>query len=668
MSPGQADKYQSAVEAFRRGDFQRTQSICREILRVMPKHFDSLHLLGVSQIQAGQSSEGIKLITKALEINPGSAEAFYNLGLGWFDQSNYLKASDCFRKAIVLCPDDPEYHLENGNAFQKLSQYRDALASYEQALRLRPGYAKAHNCCGVCLRELDRPEEALACYKTAIGLQPRYAEAYGNLGNVLVDLTRYGEAVASFDEAIRLKPQYVEAYYGIGNAFRKLEKRDAALRSYEKAVSLRPGFAEAHNGKGSCLADAERWSEAIACIDRALTLKPDYAEAHSNKANVLRSRGDFDEAMSSVNTAIRLKPDKPGFYNNRHLIQLEQRREAEALLDIDRAIELDPTDINFKVNKGYFLLRLGNFEEGLRFHEFRKEKLKDETSGEADRIVGAKELTGKKVYIEWEQGFGDTIQFCRYIPLYEQICSQVCFAVQPALRRLLSGVGSMCSLVDMRELKDEDLASFDVRISLLSSMLVFKTNLNTIPSRQSYLCPEEGRVVKWRNRLERQPSEVLVGVCWQGSKNAVDRGRSFPLQSFYSISKLPNLRLISLHKGEGEEQLNDIPPDMKIETLGEGFDAGEDAFVDSAAVMKLCDLVITSDTAIAHLAGALGVRTWVALKYTPDWRWLLDRMDSPWYPTMRLFRQKRTGDWSGVFEEIEFELGRLLRSASNSQT
>jgi hypothetical protein len=181
--------------------------------------------------------------------------------------------------------------------------------------------------------------------------------------------------------------------------------------------------------------------------------------------------------------------------------------------------------------------------------------------------------------------------------------------------------------------------------------LAFNTTLETIPRHGPYLTAEESLVAKWRARIGWEG--FRIGICWQGSRNKIDIGRSFPLSLFEGIAGIAHVRLISLHRGEGEEQVGALPAGMSVETLGDDFDSGPDSFLDTAAVMKCCDLVITSDTAVAHLAGALGVRTWVALKYVPDWRWMLDREDSPWYPTMRLFRQASDGDWRGVFDAIE---------------
>ena len=244
---------------------------------------------------------------------------------------------------------------------------------------------------------------------------------------------------------------------------------------------------------------------------------------------------------------------------------------------------------------------------------------------------------GKKFFVYEEQGLGDVIQFCRYLPLLKQKGAEVIFNVKPKMHTLLRTLDEDIVFVDI----DPDGNSIDFETPLMSLPYLFNADLNLIPSTTSYLSADQDRIISWKKRLAKD--SFKIGICWQGSKSKIDFGRSFPLTLFKDISKLPNVELISLHKGEGERQIEDI--NFNLTVLGNDFDNGEDAFIDTAAVMANCDLIITSDTAIAHLAGALGYRTWVLLKKIPDWRWLLDRNDSPWYPNMKLYRQKERDNW-----------------------
>jgi hypothetical protein len=272
---------------------------------------------------------------------------------------------------------------------------------------------------------------------------------------------------------------------------------------------------------------------------------------------------------------------------------------------------------------------------------------------------GQESIRDKTIFVYAEQGLGDTIQFCRYIKMLSDAGVRVLLEVQAALVNLMQSL----NCVDEWVSKGQEPPEFDFHCPIMSLPLALKTDLSNIPSRRRYLSAESRRMEIWRKQIGEDG--FRVGICWQGSTGKLDAGRSFPLAQLQSLAQIPGLRLISLHKGAGEEQLQGLPEGMRVETPGPHFDVGHDAFLDTAAVMKCCDLVITSDTAVAHLAGALGVRTWVALKYVPDWRWLLDRDDSPWYPTMRLFRQQSHGDWDGVFSRIGAALTKQIQDRAS---
>jgi hypothetical protein len=303
---------------------------------------------------------------------------------------------------------------------------------------------------------------------------------------------------------------------------------------------------------------------------------------------------------------------------------------------------------------------LEEIEEGWRLYEWRK-KLTLLSDGDDPKPVwdGVESLSGKTILVVWEQGFGDTIQFCRFVSFLCAKAEKVLFAPHKRLMGLMKGFHENVAIVD----RDDPALRFDFQISLLSLPRIFMGSLADVAGQRPYLFAQPDRLHQWREALGK--SGFRIGVCWQGSAGDIDVGRSFPLSQFQPLCELPNVRLISLHKGDGETQLQGLPQGMEVETLGELFDDGPDAFLDTAAVMMSCDLIITSDTAVAHLAGALGVRTWVALKYVPDWRWFRDREDSPWYPSMRLFRQDAVGDWDGVFHHIKRALVEHMDASSS---
>ena len=296
---------------------------------------------------------------------------------------------------------------------------------------------------------------------------------------------------------------------------------------------------------------------------------------------------------------------------------------------------------------------MGDFEKGLNLYEYRWEReegIKQKRNFSQPLWLGNESLTGKTVFIHAEQGLGDTIQFCRYVQMVADLGAKVILEVQKPLLRLLKHMPAVSTLIS----KGDPLPEFEFHCPLLSLPLALRTELQTIPVVNAYTQAEPERVALWGDRLK--GDELKIGIGWQGSQGTkVDIGRSFDLKLFENIAALPNVKLISLQKGYGSEQLNHLPQGMQVLDFGDELDA-DGAFLDSAAVMMNLDLVITSDTALAHLAGSLGIKTWIALKYVPDWRWMLERKDSPWYPSMTLYRQQRIDEWGPVFDQMRRDI------------
>ena len=641
---------------------------------------------GVAQACLNAFGEAVTSYYKAIIIAPDHAEAFSNLGNVLREMHRFDQALNNLEIAIALKPDYADAYNNRGNVFCDVKEFTLAIKSYDMAILLRPDDANPYGNRGNAERSLRRFSAANESLDRAMAIRPDCATDYINRGNLLYDMKRFHEAVGSYDKGIKIEPASFEGHAYRGVALHELKRFEEAAASIEMAIALRPDYAEAYDKRGNLLHTVQQLSGALDFFDRAILIKPEYAEAFNNRSNALRDLHRLDEALSSCNCAIALKPDYADAYSNLAFTLYDQERFAEALWSCDQAISIKPdlvvallnrakvlqelkrfeqaiSDLNEAAcidpafaeiyhNLSHLLLLLGRFEDGLAFYEWRKKSDEPKGSRSFNKPLwtGAENLLNKRILIHWEQGLGDTIQFCRYIRLLGERGARVLFAPQKPLRRLLESLDGGCEIVD----EDDPSLEFDFHCPLLSLPLAFKTRFLEIPARGSYLRAEEVRVDKWKGVIGDRG--LKVGVCWQGSTGRIDAGRSFSLAEFQALSHIPGLRLISLHKGAGEAQLSDGPEGMSVETLGPEFDSGPDAFLDTAAAMMCCDLVVTSDTAVAHLAGALGVKTWVALKHVPDWRWFLDRSDSPWYPAMRLFRQHSHGDWNGVFSDIRAAL------------
>ncbi len=573
------------------------------------------------------------------------------------------EAEQVYRAALDRQPDDLQTLVMFGVLAAQSRKLEQAADLFERAISIDQYASTAHNNLGIVLTDLRRYQDALTSFGRAIALAPDYADAYSNRGVALGHMQCFRQALADYDQAIALQPHTASTYNNRASVLCQVGRALEALQSYDQAIELQPTFALAHLNRADLLLRLSRPGEALASCNQAIALGFDSAHAHVNRGIALKDLSLFDEAIASFGRAIALDPNDLAAPYNRGRIFMHRCRFAEALADFDSCIALQPDHAEANNAKAMCLLLLGHFEQGWRLHEWRNRR------GPAfpARIVhlprplwlGEHSLAGKSLFIHWEQGFGDTIQFCRYARLAQQLGARVLLEVQPVLRRLLRTLSPAVEIVADLELA----AGADYHCPLLSLPMAFRTNIETIPADVPYLAAEPDRVAHWRHRLG--AGGYRIGICWQGSTGLVDAGRSFPLAMFRPLAAIPGVRLISLQTHCGTEQLQALPPAMTVETLGADFDLGPDAFIERAAVMQHLHLVITCDTAVAHLAGALARPTWVVLKRTPDWRWLLERDDSPWYPTHRLFRQRSTGDWHGVFADIHSELRNQLKLADS---
>jgi hypothetical protein len=391
--------------------------------------------------------------------------------------------------------------------------------------------------------------------------------------------------------------------------------------------------------------------------DRALKLNPRYTLCAVNRSAALDALGRPQEALAGLDTALALDPADFGALNNKATILKSLGRIEEALPLYRRALERAPNDANTQSNYAMACLLTGDFESGWRAFEHRWAKA--ENAGKRPALAfpewNGEPLEGRRILVYAEQGLGDIVQFSRYLPLLQAVGAHVAFLVAPKMHALLSAAFPGVALVG--DIARAQASACDFQVALMSLPLRFGTRLETVPAAIPYLKADPSRSARWRERLG--PHGFKIGIAWQGNPNvSVDAGRSLPLAQFAPLA-IGGVRLISLQKNEGAEQRAAAP--MAVEDLGPGFDAGRDSFVDTVAVMENLDLVITSDTSIAHVAGAHGRPVWVALRHVADWRWLQGRADSPWYPTMRLFRQDAPNAWAGVVAAMRSALAIALK-------
>jgi tetratricopeptide (TPR) repeat protein len=562
-----------------------------------------------------------------------------------------------------MAPGSAEVQFRLGQQLAQQGQREPALEHYRQAVQLRPNYAEAHSALGVALAEQGRVEEAVAHLCQATQLRPDLAGAHHNLGVALAQLGRPLEAIASLEQALKLAPDYAEACYNLAAVLADVGRRDDAIGHYRRAIELRPAYGEAYNNLGLALCEAGRHGEAAVVLQQAVLLRPQAVESHNNLGLAHAGLGRWAEAEACYRQALRLKPGYVEAHNNLASAFKDQGRLVEALAGYQVALWQDPRSASTRYNRSLALLQNGDYEEGWREYEYRWQRKQTPARPFRQPRWDASPLEGKAILLYSEQGLGDTIQFARYAALVKARGGRVvleCPGCLVPLFRSLAGVDEMVA-------EGQSLPAFDVQAPLLSLPGLLGTTLATVPAEVPYLSAVPARVEKWRGRLE-AIGGFKVGVVWQGNpRHEWDRWRSVPLARFAPLAALPGVRLLSLQKGPGAEQVRGLKSRFEVVELGEEMDGEGGAFLDTAAVMKCLDLVVAADTAAAHLAGALGVPVWLPLAAVTDWRWMVGREDTPWYPTIRLFRQQELGKWGVVFEAMAAELVRQAVGAVRSR-
>jgi len=450
-----------------------------------------------------------------------------------------------------------------------------------------------------------RAAEAVRAYERAVELGPGNARAHNNLAVAWAEQRRFERAIAGYQHALRLDPRYAEAHYNLGNALRELARREDALASYDRACALRPDWEAVHCNRGLALAGLGREAHAEAAYRRALALRADYPEAHNNLGLSLELQGRLDEAKVHFDRALELAPDFASAHSNRAQLRLLQ----------------------------------GDFRQGWAEYEWRW-RLPGVSLPPIDvRPWDGRSVEGRTVLTRAEQGFGDTIQFARLAGMLKEAGARVVLECQPALTRLLATAPGVDAVVA----RGDPLPHCDVQIPLASLPHALGVlDLDSVSRHVPYLRADREIVAKWRRALAGHDG-LRVGVVWKGNpRHPQDCHRSIPVERFASLAELPGVKLFSLQIG--------APAPAWLHDLVGGGQAL--AFEETAAIVANLDLVVSCDTAAVHLAGALGRPVWIALPPVPDFRWLLDRDDSPWYPSLRLFRQKRLGDWEELFARL----------------
>ena len=604
----------AAFEYFGEGKSKQAETICREILGVSPDNANVLHLLGMIFYERMDYIAAREYIEKSLRIDPSTGSAYFNLA----------------------------------NILREERKFDEAVSNYQKALLIIPEFNDAYYNLGIIFEEKGQISDAIFCYEKSVEIDPYDAAAYNNLGIVLQKAGRLDDAVANYQKAIQIKPDNAKSYYNLGIVFQEKKQFDDAISNYQKALHLAPKFADVFRALGNVFKEKGLLDEAVHFYRKALQADPDRAETYFNLGIALKEQGLFGEAISSYQKAIQLNPNYVDAYNNLGIALQDNRQIEEAIASYKEALSIDPDDAVTHWNLSQAFLLSGNFKDGWKEYQWRL-RVKDFHTVDFHRPMwDGSDISGQTILLQAEQGFGDNIQFIRYAPMVAQSGAKVIVRCPEELKSLLRNVEGVEQAISYTERTPK----YDFYCYLPSLPFILGTTVETIPVRIPYIKADPLLVQWWMDKLKEDGTGLKIGLVWAGREQ-----RSFSLNLFSPLSIMKDVIFYSLQKGEAAKQAENSPGNMQIiDYTGDIND-----FSDTAAFITNLDLIISVDTAVAHLSGALGRPVWTLLPSVPDWRWMLTREDSPWYSTMRLFRQSSNGDWEPVVRIVAEELNKYIQ-------
>jgi tetratricopeptide (TPR) repeat protein len=683
-----ADAIQVALAHHQAGRLDQAAAIYRQVLAENPRHASAVHLLGIVALQSGDAAAAVTHIRRAIELDGQHAAFHANLGEAYRNLARWAEAQSSYERALQLNPHLAEAHCNLGVVLEQLGKPDAAVEHYEQTVAIKPDFPAAQRRLGLALRTLGRLDEAAVPlaraialnerdlesrfalanvyqsqqrwpeaekqYRAALAIHPHWPEAMNGLGVIAHARHRPVEAISHYAGALQLRPDYFEALYNWGIALAARRLSAEAVAKFREAIAVRPDSADAHCRLGTALQWLGRLDDAAVAYRQALQLRPNFVVALCNLGTVLHELGQTDDAITCFENALQADPNSADTYNNLGNALQQTGHSERALACYQKSLQLAADLADAHHNLGLLYLGREQFAEGWREYAWRLRCEHVPVRPFEQPLWQGEALDGRTLLLHAEQGFGDTIQMLRYVALACQRGGRVLLEVQPQVVSLVRSAGLGEVLPGGGELP-----SFDVHAPLLSLPGIFHADARNMADGVPYLKADPRRVGMWREKLA-DANGLRIGIAWQGNtQHRRDRTRSIPLACFAPLADVPGIRLLSLQKDRGTEQLAGV--EFPIIDLGPPWQSGD--FLDTAAVIENLDLVITCDTALAHLTGALGARGWVALSKFADWRWFEDRDDSPWYPSLRLFRQQEAGDWGELIQRMARAVSQLCGSS-----
>ncbi len=689
-----------ALAHHRAGRWREAELLYREILQGDPENIDALHYLGVIAHQAGRHDAAIALIERSAALRPDAPDIQNNLGEVYRAAGRAADAERCFRRALALRPDYADALNNLGNVLGRTGREAQAEQAYRGALSLNAGFAEAWNNLGSILRVQRRDAEAEEPYRRAIALRPEYREARQNLVYLLRDAGRTEEAARlvrhGTPPGVRGQPQHgraesqgaqlrameaacraelacnesAVARYRLAGILAESGRGLDAEPEYRRVLAIDPAMGAAHNDLANCLRRQGKAAEAEAHYRRAIELEPGLAEAHNNLGNLLADGGNLAEAEAAYVQALARKPDLVLAHTNLGTLLAQSARTDEADASFQRAMALRPGDSLLRWNYSLFRLQLGDFAQGFQHYETRFDAGDEKAFGAARRVLRqlqgvprwqGEPLAGQTMLVWTEQGLGDSVLFMRFlVELKERGLRKLIVYCEPTLVRLMQSMPAVDEVISRQG--PVPLGRFDFHCPIMSLPLLLGTRLETLRAEVPYAVVPQEVCAEWRTRLV-GVARPRIGIAWRsGGLSTAGALRDIPLERFAPLFDIPGLSFISLQKGEGagDAKWLGLP-------VGACIDEARD-LLDTAALMRELDLIVTIDTVIPHLAGTLAIPVWLLNRYESDWRWLNHRTDSPWYPSLMIFTQPAKGDWDGALKRVASALRAWVAARSKAHT
>ncbi|MDQ7787551.1 MAG: tetratricopeptide repeat protein [Thermodesulfovibrionales bacterium] len=649
------NKLSLAFKYFQEGNMKQTEHECLEILQVQPDNSDILHLLGVTCYHLGEHHRAVEFLTKALQLDDQNSDVHYDLGNIFQDQGKLDEALKAYQRALEIEPEHPDAHNNIAMVFHDLKKLDQAIVHYQKALELTPQSAMIHNNIGLACQENGELAKAIAHFGRAIQLDPSFADTYFNMGNVFVTEDNLDTALQYYRKSLELNPNLIEAYVAMADILMKKGEYPHAIPVLRRLLTLYPDSAELHNNLGKALGAIWQLDTALEHLKRAVKINPDFAAAHSNLGNTFRKIGKLDVATEHINNALHLDPEMIEAISNLGALYKEKGQFSEAIACYRRALNIDPENAVVHLDLALLELFLGHFKKGWEEYEWRWKSGGAQMQSLPYPLWDGSLLKGKKVFLYPEQRIGDDIMFASCIAeviTQAEVCVLKCDArLVPLYERSFPGTKIIGRVEGDRYPPELPPPDFTVPVGSLPRIL--RPDLASFPQQNSYLVPDETKVEEWRSRYSDLGEGLKVGISWRGGATPDDiRIRSTKLERWADLFAVKGMHCINLQYGDCEGELNEAKEKLGVKIhFWKDADPLKDLDAFAAQIAAL-DLVISVDNPTVHIAGALGIPAWVLLPSVCDWRWMQDFEDTPWYESIRLFRQEKPGEWDVVFESL----------------